>query len=268
MKTEFSSLEDKCLYYRGTTDYKLNRKQYVIIMLDGRSFSKLIKKKYERPFSDKFIGFMNETAKYLCENVSNCKMAYVQSDEISLVLSDLDSPETDVFFGYRLCKLQSIIASMATAKFNHLVTMDMLDALCSSSDMKELIEKQRLVEFDCKAWNVPTENDMYAWFLFRQNDCIKNSKQQAAQTYLPHKQLLGKNTDEQVSMLENANGIKWDEYDDGKKYGRFIYRETVVRYNEKSEPYTRHIWTVHNAFILNKTENRDKFIDIVTRKND
>ena len=107
----FKSLEDKCLYYRSLTDYRLMPNCYVVCMLDGRSFSRNIKNKFEKPFSDAFINMMNQTAKYLCENVMTCKFAYVQSDEITLVLSDVNGENADTFFGYRLCKLQSILAS-------------------------------------------------------------------------------------------------------------------------------------------------------------
>ena len=157
----FKNLEDKCLYYRSLSDYRLVPNQYVIMMLDGRAFSKLIKNKYEKPFDNKFIHYMNETAKYLCKNIGGCKFAYVQSDEITMVLSDFDTPTTDTFFGYRLCKLQSIAAAMAASKFNHMVTMDLLNTPCSQSDMIQMVEDQKLVEFDCKAWNVPNENDMF-----------------------------------------------------------------------------------------------------------
>lgn len=259
---KFQNLEDKCLYYRSLTDYRLLPKSYVIVMLDGRSFSKIIKNKYEKPFDDKFIRFMNETARYLCQNVANCKFAYVQSDEISLLLSDFDSTDTDSFFGYRLCKLQSIIASMASAKFNHLITLDLLDTPCSQDDMKQLIQNQKLIEFDCRAWNVPNDNEMFAWFLYRQNDCIKNSKQQTAQAYLSHKELNGLNTDEQIKLLKDEKGIEWESFSDNKKYGRFIYKELVEYHNEELNiDYNRKVWKIHDAFTLN--ENKDNFLEIV-----
>lgn len=260
----WKSLEDKCLYYRGLSDHRLMPKSYVLISLDGRSFSKLIKNKYEKPFDDKFIYYMNETAKHLCEKVGNCKLAYTQSDEISLVLVDFDKPMADAFFGYRLCKLQSILAAMAASKFNHLVTMDLLSTPCSQQDMIQMVSNQHLVEFDCRAWNVPDTNEMFAYFLWRQNDCIRNSKQQAAQTYLSHKELNGLDTDRQIRLLKEKKGIDWHDYDEDKKYGRLIYKERELFHNEKlNADYERNVWKVHDAFILNDEENREKFISII-----
>ena len=36
---------------------------------------------------------------------------------------------------------------------------------------------------------------------------------------------------EQVQMLLEKKGIDWNEYSDGKKYGRFIYKEQVENGN-------------------------------------
>lgn len=208
----FKNLEDKCLTYRSLTDYKLLPNGYVIVMLDGRSFSKNIKKKFERPFDENFISMMNETAEYLCKNIQGCKMGYVQSDEISLLLSDI---EGEMFFGGRLCKILSLTASMATAKFNGLMAKYYKD---------NCIDDYPMFNFDSKAWNVPTQNDIYAWFLFRQLDCEKNSMQQFAQTYCSHKELLGKTSIEQVDYCRDKTGMDWYVIGDEKKWGRFVFK--------------------------------------------
>ena len=248
---QFKNLEEKCLYYRNLTDYRLMPNTYVIIFLDGRSFSHMIKNKFQKPFDRIFIDMMNETAKYVCKNVQGAKFAYVQSDEISIVLTDFDTPTTDAFFGNRLCKLQSIIASLATAKFNQLMMSKLFDnlideygntPLLSCEYVMERINNGQIYQFDCKAWNVPTYNDVFAWLLYRQIDCIRNSKQQTAQTYLSHKELMKRNTDEQVALLKERKDIDWNEFDEDLKFGRFIYKVKKTLYTEDDSPYTRHVW--------------------------
>lgn len=260
----FKSLEDKCLYYRSLTDYRLMPNCYVVCMLDGRRFSRNIKNKFEKPFSDAFIDMMNQTAKYLCENVMTCKFAYVQSDEITLVLSDVNGENADTFFGYRLCKLQSILASMASSKFNQLMMLyNIKHCVENGEKIKEIISNQKLFEFDCKCWNLPQHNDVIAWILYRQNDCIKNSKQQAAQTYLPHKQLVGLNTDKQIELLFNEKNIDWNCFDNGKKYGRFIYKVEEDFWNQEMQlSYVRNVWNIFDAYPLNDSENREQFINL------
>lgn len=252
------TLKEKCEEMRNSTDYRLPKKSYAMAMIDGRSFSKLIKNKYKKPFDDKFIGMMNEVAAYVCQNVQGCKFAYVQSDEITFVITDFETDETSAFFDYRLCKMLSIIPSLATAKFNQLVTLELLDTPCSTDDMKQMAESMKLVQFDCKCWSVYNFNDVFAYLLWRQLDCIRNSKQQTSQTYLPHRQLSGKTTDEQVELLLKEKNVDWNQFDDGKKYGRFIYKEQTKKQIENGEICIRNVWQTHNAFQLNEQGGRER----------
>lgn len=237
----FKTLKDKCEFYRSLTDYKLMPNSYVLAMVDGHCFSKMIKNKFDRPFDDMFIKMMNETAKYLCENIQGAKFAYTQSDEISILITDFDTPMTDSFFGFRLCKMQSLIAAMATAKFNQ-IYVKLVNDYPDKFNMKEY----PTCTFDCKVWTVPNANDAYAWFLYRQTDCIKNSKAQTVQAYLSHKSLVGLTSDEMIAKLKNEKGIDWNKFENDKKYGRVIKKvETPM---EKDLPNGEHISFVRNVW--------------------
>lgn len=251
----FKTLKEKCEYYRSLTDYKLMPNSYVLAMVDGHCFSKMIKNKFDKPFDDEFIRMMNETAKYLCEQIQGVKFAYTQSDEISLLITDFDTPMTDSYFSFRLCKMQSLIASLATAKFNQLYSVYKLSKIINNVDeiIKNggaeisLYKELPLCTFDCKVWTVPNANDAYAWFLYRQTDCIKNSKAQTAQSFLPHKELVGLTADEMIAKCKDVKGVDWYDYPNDRKYGRIIKKvETDM---EKDLPngqhiaFTRNIWT-------------------------
>ena len=261
---EFNSLKEKYLYYRNQTDYRLSKDGYVMIMLDGRSFSHKIKKIFKRPFDDMFIEMMNETAKYVCERVSGCKLGYVQSDEINLVLHTTELQEP--FFGNRMCKLLSVIASLATSKFNQLyLYYTIKDLPCSKEDLVDIIKDSRLFEFDCKAWNVPDLNDAYASILYRQNDCIRNSKEAVAQSKFSSSELHKKRTDEQIAMVKETFGIDWyTDFSDGEKYGRFIVPTTIVIHHQgESEPIYRRGWEIRDAFPIGDENNRKKIMTII-----
>lgn len=263
----FDKLKDKCEYFRGLTDYRLTPNSYVIAMLDGRTFSKLIKNKYEKPFDMTFMQMMDETAAYILKNVQGAKFAYVQSDEISILITDFDTPETDSPFSYRICKLQSILAGMASGMFNKLTllnefrkynlkhgTLSIEQDKFPYGDMYSIVEKQKLVEFDCKVWNVPGYNEAYCHFLWRQNDCTRNSKQQAAQTYLPHKELNGLNADAQIAKLLEEKGIDWNDYSNAEKYGRIIYQESVP-FSTDHGVVERNVWLPHAAAPFSEEDN-------------
>ena len=277
MENTTQTLKERMESLRKECDYTLPKRSYTMIFCDGRSFSKLIKNKFEKPFDDWFINAMNQTAKYICENVQGAKFAYVQSDEISVVLTDFDNEETEAFYGNRLCKLQSIIAALATCKFNQLLTAKMIqdnmydnklmddeDTIYRPSDCVNAVMNMQLIQFDCKAWNLPTFNDVYAWFLYRQTDCIRNSKQQTAQTYLPHKMLNGIDTDKQVALLKEVKDIDWNTFSDDKKYGRFVERREVEatvfnNYTKQDINVVRKEWIPSPAYLLK--DNRDRFVD-------
>ena len=205
---KFKNLEDKCQYYRGLTDYRIQGNNDILVMLDGKNFSKLIKNNFQKPFDNDFINMMNKTAQFLCENVQGVKFAYTQSDEISLLITDYDTPETDTLFGGRLCKIQSILASLATSEFNRqFICYNVFHKGAPGKNTEDSIMNLKLAQFDCKCWTVPNQNDAFAWFLYRQIDCIRNSKQQSTQTYLSHKQLLGLDTDAQIALLKEEKNL-------------------------------------------------------------
>lgn len=267
---KFKNLEDKCQYYRGLTDYRIQGNNDILVMLDGKNFSKLIKNNFKKPFDDDFINMMNKTAQFLCENVQGCKFAYTQSDEISLLITDYETTETDTLFGGRLCKIQSILASLATSEFNRqFILYNIYHAdkrNIGAGDCVDIIEKMKMAQFDCKCWTVPNQNEAFAWFLYRQLDCVKNSKQQTAQTYLPHKQLVGHNADEQIQMVKEFNGIDWNTFENKYKFGRFIYKvettETkMIPQLNNTITYTRNKFTPMPAWDLTTEESKVKFIE-------
>lgn len=103
--------------YENVNRFYLTRRIPVIIRMDmkaGHTFTRGMKK----PFDDIFVKTMQETMKYLCENIQGCVLGYTQSDEISLVLTDYAELTTDAWFGNNLQKMCSVSASMATLKFN------------------------------------------------------------------------------------------------------------------------------------------------------
>lgn len=281
---KFENLKEKCEYYRSLTDYKILPNSNIIIMLDGHSFSKKVKKAFKRPFDDVFIDAMNKTAQYLCESIQGVKIAYVQSDEISILVTDYDTPMTDSYFGYRLCKIQSIAAGMASAYFTKLMIGNIIRKKVAEADrnrkdnygntsaaedrkeidFEKIVDNAPLYDFDCKAWAVPNENDAYAWFLYRQIDCVRNSRQQAAQAYLSHKKLMGLSAEKQAELLKAETGIDWaTAYEQGKRYGRFIYKEnehiSKILPNGEEVAFVRNTWQTHDADDLTKCTVFDFF---------
>lgn len=260
------TLEEKFNEYREKVNYKLDKDLPLICIIDGRGFSKRIKKKFKRPFDDFFISLMNKTAEFTSKEIQCCKFAYVQSDEISFFI-DSRNEINQPFFEYRLCKLNSLISSIATGFFNtEMIKTNLpISEYASSGDNVQMINNffnnYKPYQFDCKAFNVEDNNDVYAWFLYRQLDCIRNSKQQTAQTYISHSDLLNLNVDEQIELLKSRHNIDWTNYEVGKKFGRFIWKEEEIHNSNEYGDYLRSVWKSHDGWELNTKEGKDKFIN-------
>ncbi len=263
--TENMTLKEKCYAYQHEANYFLDEDKYIIAHLDGRSFSKMVKNKFEKPFDDFFIDTMNQTAIYLCKEVNGVKFAYVQSDEISLIIKK-NREESHVFFDGRVCKMQSIMASLATAKFNQLMMLNEAKKVKKASRLlcvtiPDLIEHAPLYQFDCKVWNVDNANDAMAWILFRNIDCVRNSKQQTAQTWLTYNDLVRLNADQQIELLKKRKGVDWNEFENGKKFGRIVKKVQKYFATPEGIEFMRNVWEPTPGFDMTNQDNRINFIN-------
>lgn len=180
----------------------------ICVRVDGRAFHTFTRG-MNRPYDERMSKAMIETMKYLVKKTDAC-IGYVQSDEISLVLSDSKEP----LFGGRVQKLTSIIAAMATAKFN--------------DEIHKSFPDKPLAEFDCRVWNVPNRTEAANTILWREFDATKNSISMAARSVYSDNQLLGKNSSDKQEMLWQK-GINWDKYPVFFKRGTYARRVVMER---------------------------------------
>ena len=99
-------------FYEKIPKTKLMRRTPVIIRIDGKAFHSFTKG-FKRPFDEILIKSMQETTKYLCENIQGCVLGYTQSDEITLVLVDYKRLNSSAWFDYEVQK-KGIFTSMTS----------------------------------------------------------------------------------------------------------------------------------------------------------
>ena len=76
--------------YEDRYRIKLTRRTPVIVRLDGKAFHTLTRG-CEKPFDAALQETMEGTAIELCKQMQGAKCAYVQSDEISILMTDFDN---------------------------------------------------------------------------------------------------------------------------------------------------------------------------------
>lgn len=200
MYTEF---DKRMKGYERQFNVALDPNEPVIVRVDGRCFHTFTKN-FQKPFDDVLSRTMRDTMQYLCENVQGCVLGYTQSDEISLLLANYLNERAEPFFGYRIQKLCSVIASMATAAFLDRYEANVEDYENEFDELFERYYKHKYVTFDCRAFNIPKE-EVTNYFYWRQSDAFRNAVNMIARTHYSDKQLKNKSRDEVIGMLHEKN---------------------------------------------------------------
>ena len=241
-----SDLANRMKEYEKRNQYYLQKRTPVAIRADGRSFHTFTKG-FQRPFDKILMTAMQKTAKYMCENIQGAKFAYVQSDEITIILVDYDTLETDCWFNYRTDKLCSISASMATMAFNKFFAKNVdewgrktfadwdeggtNDPEVTNSPEWELMQtySRALAKgamFDARCFNIPKEEvtNLVYW---RQLDAARNSVQMVGQANFSHKELQNKSCNMIQDMLHEQKGINWNDFPVDCKRGAAVIKRKI-----------------------------------------
>lgn len=241
----------------------LTRKTPVILRLDGKCFSSFCKR-FEKPFSQDLNDALNKVMVYLCSNIQGAKMAERHSDEISILITDYDTLNTDSYFDYSVQKICSITASMAGTEFcRQLIMLEnarMYECNKSANSREELIARcewqkknnilsmdEKWPVFDARCFNIP-EHDIPNYFLWRNQDSVRNSINMHAQSLFSHKELIGKNCDQMQEIMFQTHGFNWNDLPQERKTGFFCIKERVEKEIDKGpkkgEKYFRSSWAV------------------------
>lgn len=117
MSNKKDSLGDRMKGYESVSKTNLVKRMPVAIRIDGRAFHTFTRG-FNKPYDAVLSNSMRRTMQYLCENVQGCVFGYTQSDEITLILIDYQTINTNPFFDNEVQKICSITASMATSAFS------------------------------------------------------------------------------------------------------------------------------------------------------
>lgn len=209
-------------FYENIPKNKLMRRCPVAIRIDGRAFHTFTRN-LKKPFDDILVKSMQDTMKYLCENIQGCVLGYTQSDEITLILIDYQTLTSSAWFDYEVEKMCSISASMATKAFNKAfrirasACLDNMYLQWNWDDEDKKYEKalkkclEMGAEFDSRCFNIPKE-EVTNLIFWRQNDASKNSIQMVGRAYFSHTELKDKNLSQIQDMLHDKYNVNWNDY--------------------------------------------------------
>ncbi len=210
VSTSKVSLGDKQKLYEKIFDIRYDSNSFVIIRLDGKTFSHRVKQwKLRKPFDERFNRCMIKTCETLFQELQNVSWIWTGSDEISVIINNRIQSG---LYSRRISKTLSISSSIATYAFNF-------------AAMKEGFNVEKFpAAFDSRITVLPNEKEMLCNILFRQNDCIRNSISQYSRKFYSTKELVSKGREEQLKMLLDK-GFDWDkDAPNWSKYGTKLYK--------------------------------------------
>ena len=255
-------------YYEAIPKTRLMRRTPVALRLDGKAFHSFTRG-FKRPFDEVLIKSMQRTMKYLCENIQNSVLGYQQSDEITLILLDYQTFDTDAWFDYEVQKMCSIAASMATMAFNKIFAEE-VDRFCGNPHNSGVQANRYIAAtlqgamFDCRCFNIPKE-EVTNLIYWRQLDASRNSVQMVGQAYFSHKELQEKTCSDIQDMLMEKYSINWNDFLTHQKRGSCCIKERteeeVVSTPEWGDPVVhtlvRSRWIIDTEVPIFNGEGRD-----------
>lgn len=247
------SLGDRMKTYESVNRNYLTRRTPVIIRIDGKAFHSFTKG-MKKPFDEIMQNTMKQTMKYLCENIQGCKLGYTQSDEISLLLTDYETIDTQAWFDYNIQKMASVSASMATMAFNRFFRENveyimslMYESWNPKSEDIEYLEKMEnkfdKAMFDSRVFNLPN-SEVTNYFIWRQQDSTRNSIQSVGRAYFTHKELDCKNCNDIQDMLFIFKGINWNDLPTYDKRGCCCTKVENINFKNSETIYVRSGWEI------------------------
>lgn len=164
----FDDLDGAMRAYEQSFDMYVAPKMYIVVRLDGRSFTKFTKNvcKFEAPFDERFRDLMVETLRYLMENSGfQTVYGFTESDEMS-ILFKLD----DNTFGRKIRKINTTLAGEASAFFTSLLQKAINDKIIEYNG-----DRLPIATFDCRVCPLPNIDVVKDYFVWRQEDACRNS---------------------------------------------------------------------------------------------
>ena len=200
---------------RMFTDARIDSKKVMCVRIDGKRFSKFTRN-CVKPFDTDLHEAMVKTTEYLVQE-THAAIGYTQSDEITLLFLPKENELSTHIFDGKVSKVNSVLASMATAYFNYYV----------KPDVNVKFAGKGLALFDCRAWQVDDLVEASNVLLWRIQDCRKNSVA-SAYRWIANEKITPCQT-VMKSILKNKFDYDWDTEEDRWKYGSFVKRFTYVK---------------------------------------
>jgi tRNA(His) guanylyltransferase len=210
-----------------------------IIRLDGKAFHTFTKS-FKQPYDPAIMDAMIFAASKVMKEIGGiARMAYIQSDECSIVINDAVTEQSQPWFGNQVQKIVSVAASIMSVNFS--------------------IKLSKEAYFDARVFQLPTVDEVVNNLIWRQQDATRNSISQWSRSMFSHKELQGKNCSEMQDMMMLQKNFNWNDAETWTKRGVVVYKIPGQKDGERT------VW-VEDREIPVFTKDRQYIIDLFGSK--
>jgi tRNA(His) guanylyltransferase len=204
------NLGNRMKAYEAAAAQQLPPRMPMLIRIDGRAFHTYTQG-FEKPWDTSIRDGLSRIGEALLREIPGAKLAYCQSDEITVLVTDYDSLGFEGWFKKSVQKMASVSASIATAAFNH--------HMGSRAGVG-------LATFDARCFVLP-QQDVCNAFIWRQNDAERNSVLGYCQTIWKQNEIHGLKCVDLRKRLE-AYGVPWERRATWEKRGWCVTRKVLT----------------------------------------
>jgi tRNA(His) guanylyltransferase len=225
------NLGDRMKRHEAASQLSLTPKIPLIVRVDGRAFHALTRYCKE-PFDAQLIECIAQTAVVLCQKIDGAQLAYVQSDEISVLAVDYATLDSEPWFGGNVQKIVSVAASVATVAFNRWV-------------QENGVHLPGWAMFDARVFVLPRDEVVH-YFIWRQQDWIRNSLNMLARSHFSQQEVHRLTRSQLHDKLFTEKGVNWAHLPTHLKNGTCVYKVPhVVKASTGGETdVIRAAWTI------------------------
>jgi tRNA(His) 5'-end guanylyltransferase len=207
MTAKTKTLADRMKDYEGAVATVLPPRFPIILRVAGKAFHTYTRGCKQKPFDLMFNWAMDQVALDLVNLIQGAELAYVQSDEVSVLIHPYKRFTSQGWFDSKVQKMVSVSAAQAA------VTMTMMSNRIFEGETRPAL-------FDARVFILP-EADVANYFVWRQQDAERNSTQMLARNAFGHKDIHGKSVKEMREMCRLIEQ-PWEKCDQGAISGRLV----------------------------------------------
>lgn len=257
-------LGDRMKSYEAQYNLQFPTKHPLMLRLDGVHFHSNVRQwKCLKPFDNDMVTAMQTAALTLCEKIGGAHFAYVQSDEITILVRDDMNDATQPWYNNELNKIMSVASSIATNAFNQ--------SLGGTKFECKFFEP--MAEFDCRGYVLP-EHEIANAFIWRQLDAMRNSVQMLGRSFFGHNVIQNRSNAEIKDMLWHDHNVNWNNLRTELQRGACIIKTyidvpnmkmvdgvlvetgTTVRRSHWEVDHSIPVFTEHRDYITSRTSKK------------